>query len=128
VPTGRAYAAMAALRGDPSDGLPGVPGIGEKTAAVLLARYGDLAGLRRALDEGDRALRGTQRVKLEAARDYLEVAPSVVDVVRDIPLADVPDAVPARPADLAGLAELATRWGLASSVQRVTAALAKAAA
>jgi 5'-3' exonuclease len=127
VPDGRAYAAMAALRGDPSDGLPGVPGIGEKTAAALLARYGDLAGLRRAVDDGDRALRGTQRTRLEAARDYLEVAPSVVDVVRDIPLPDVPDAVPAQPADLAGLAELATRWGLASSVQRVTAALAKAA-
>ena len=127
VPDGRAYAAMAALRGDPSDGLPGVPGIGEKTAAALLSRYGDLAGLRRALDEGDRAIRGTQRARLEAARDYLDVAPSVVDVVRDVPLGDVQDAVPAEPADLAALAGLAARWGLASSVTRVTAALAKAA-
>jgi 5'-3' exonuclease len=127
VPDGRAYAAMAALRGDPSDGLPGVPGIGEKTAAALLARYGDLAGLRRALDEGDRSIRGAQRVRLEAARGYLDVAPSVVDVRRDVPLDEVADAIPAQPADLPGLAELATRWGLASSVTRVTAALAKAA-
>jgi 5'-3' exonuclease len=127
VPDGRAYAAMAALRGDPSDGLPGVPGIGEKTAAALLARYGDLAGLRRALDDGDRLIRGAQRVRLEAARGYLDVAPSVVDVRRDVPLGEVADAVPAEPADLHGLAELAARWGLASSVTRVTAALAKAA-
>jgi 5'-3' exonuclease len=127
VPDGQAYAAMAALRGDPSDGLPGVPGIGEKTAAALLARYGDLAGLRRALDEGDRSIRGVQRARLEAARGYLDVAPSVVDVRRDVPLGEVADAIPAQPADLPTLAELATRWGLASSVTRVTAALAKAA-
>jgi 5'-3' exonuclease len=127
VPDGRAYAAMAALRGDPSDGLPGVPGIGEKTAAALLARYGDLPGLRRAVDEGDRSIRGAQRARLEAARGYLDVAPSVVDVRRDVPLAEVADAIPAQPADLPALAELATRWGLASSVTRVTAALAKVA-
>jgi 5'-3' exonuclease len=127
VPDGRAYAAMAALRGDPSDGLPGVPGIGEKTAAALLSRYGDLAGLRRALDDGDRAIRGAQRARLEAARCYLDVAPSVVDVVRDVPLPELADAVPAKPADLPVLAGLAARWGLASSVTRVTAALAKAA-
>jgi len=127
VPDGRAYAAMAALRGDPSDGLPGVPGIGEKTAAALLSRYGDLAGLRRALDDGDRAIRGAQRARLEAARGYLDVAPSVVDVVRDVPLPELADAVPAQPADLPALAGLAARWGLASSVTRVTAALAKAA-
>jgi 5'-3' exonuclease len=127
VPDGRAYAAMAALRGDPSDGLPGVPGIGEKTAAALLARYGDLAGLRRAVDDGDRSIRGAQRARLEAARGYLDVAPSVVDVVRDVPLGKIADVIPGEPADLHRLAELAARWGLASSVTRVTAALAKAA-
>ena len=127
VPDGHAYAAMAALRGDPSDGLPGVPGIGEKTAAGLLARYGDLAGLRRAVDDGDRSIRGAQRARLEAARGYLDVAPSVVNVRRDVPLGEVADAIPGQPADLPRLAELAAHWGLASSVTRVTAALAKAA-
>src|SRR5262249_24105239 len=42
---GPGYAELALLRGDPSDGLPGVPGIGEKTAAKLLAEFGDLAGI-----------------------------------------------------------------------------------
>ena len=50
VPAGR-YADFAALRGDPSDGLPGVPGIGEKTAARLVARYGGLAAIVAALDD-----------------------------------------------------------------------------
>ena len=42
---GPAYAELALLRGDPSDGLPGVPGIGEKTAATLLAQHGSLEGI-----------------------------------------------------------------------------------
>lgn len=41
---GPGYADFATLRGDPSDGLPGVPGVGEKTAAKLLESFGDLAG------------------------------------------------------------------------------------
>jgi hypothetical protein len=81
-PDGRQYAALAALPGDPSDGPPGVPGIGEKTAAALLRRSGHLAGLLRALDEGDTAITGAQRSRLQAARDYLAVAPTVVDVPR----------------------------------------------
>ncbi|MHB8301162.1 MAG: 5'-3' exonuclease, partial [Dermatophilaceae bacterium] len=80
VPTGQAYADMATLRGDASDGLPGVAGIGEKTAATLINRYGDLAGLRRALAAGDPQIKGAQRTRLEAASAYLDVAPTVVQV------------------------------------------------
>jgi 5'-3' exonuclease len=123
---GRQYAALAALRGDPSDGLPGVPGIGEKTAAALLKRSGDLDGLLRALDEGDTAITGAQRSRLQAARDYLAVAPTVVDVVRDIPLPPVPAALPAAPADPQALARLVERWGLASPVSHLIQALTAA--
>jgi 5'-3' exonuclease len=122
--SGRQYAALAALRGDPSDGLPGVPGIGDKTAAALLKRSGDLAGLLRALDAGDTAVTGAQTGKLNAARAYLDVAPTVVDVVRDVPLPDVPDALPREPADPQALAALVERWGLATSVDRVHQAIA----
>ncbi len=123
VETGRAYGEMAVLRGDPSDGLPGVAGVGEKTAVGLLRRYGGLAALLAAVDAGDAGISPGQLAKLTAARDYLAVAPTVVEVVRDIPLADVDDALPTGPADVQALADLADRWGLRSSVNRLLAAL-----
>ena len=121
--SGRGYAEMAVLRGDPSDGLPGVPGVGEKTAVGLLHRYGGLAPLLAAVQAGDPGISPGQRGKLAAASEYLARAPAVVDVVLDIPLAEVDDALPTAPADVPALAELADRWGLRSSVNRVLAAL-----
>ncbi|WP_265522818.1 5'-3' exonuclease [Oerskovia flava] len=123
VPTGQAYADMAVLRGDPSDGLPGVRGIGEKTAVALLDRYGDLAGVLAARDSGDRGLTATQRTRLTEASDYLDVAPTVVHVVRDAPLGEVADVVPSVPTDPVALDALAERWGLRSSVDRLLTAL-----
>jgi 5'-3' exonuclease len=123
LPSGQAYADMAVLRGDPSDGLPGVPGIGEKTAVALLARYGDLAGVLAARDAGDPGLTATQRRRLSEASDYLDVAPLVVRVAPDAPVGDVDDALPTAPADPDALAALTERWGLGSSVPRVLAAL-----
>jgi 5'-3' exonuclease len=123
VPTGRAYADMATLRGDPSDGLPGVAGIGEKTAAALMVRYGDLNGLLVAVRGGDAALSpGTVR-KLTAAADYLAVAPAVVRVVRDAPIPPVDDLLPATPAHPDALVTLAARWGIDSSLARLVEAL-----
>ncbi|MFZ5869698.1 MAG: 5'-3' exonuclease [Actinomycetota bacterium] len=116
---GDAYADLAVLRGDPSDGLPGVPGIGEKTATALLARYGDLAGVLAALDAVDPGLTKAQRARLDAAREYLAAAPAVVRVLRDADLPEVDGAVPGQPADPAALVELAERWGIGSSLARV---------
>jgi 5'-3' exonuclease len=127
VPTGRAYAEMAVLRGDPSDGLPGVPGIGEKTAAGLVRRFGGLAGLLDAVAEGSSAIAPGQRAKLAGAADYLAVAPRVVDVVTDVPVPrDLDDRLPAGPADVDALTELADRWGLRSSINRVLQAFTQA--
>lgn len=124
VASGAAYADMAVLRGDPSDGLPGVPGIGEKTAAALVGRYGSLDGVLAARDAGDPGLTATQRRRLEEAADYLRVAPLVVRVAPDAPVGDVDDALPQVVADPETLVALAERWGLASSVRRVVDALA----
>ena len=120
---GAAYADMAVLRGDPSDGLPGVAGIGEKTAARLLAEFGDLDGIRRAADEGARGLAPGARAKLLAATDYLDVAPAVVNVLRDARLPQTNAALPTSPADADALDALAERWGIRSSVSRLSEAL-----
>ncbi|WP_328296120.1 5'-3' exonuclease [Kineococcus sp. NBC_00420] len=123
VSTGQAYADMAVLRGDPSDGLPGVPGIGEKTAAALVNRYGDLAALLAAADDPTTGLSPGQRRKLLDARDYLTAAPVVVNTARDVPLPDLDDTLPREPADLDALGALVHRWGIQSSVERVLTAL-----
>lgn len=120
---GGGYADLALLRGDPSDGLPGVPGIGEKTAARLLADFGDLAGIMAAVDDPKAKLTPSQRRRLDEARPYLAVAPKVVRVAGDVPLPDVDTALPRAPRDPAALEELAGRWGLGGSLQRLLGTL-----
>ena len=124
VATGAGYADMAVLRGDPSDGLPGVPGIGEKTAAALVHRYGSLVGILAARDAGDAGLTATQRRRLTESADYLAVAPNVVRVAPDAPVPAFDDRLPKVVADPEALVALAERWGLSSSVKRVVDALA----
>ena len=124
--TGQAYADMSVLRGDPSDGLPGVAGIGEKTAAALITRCGDLAGLRAAAADPGSGLSPGQRRKLVDAAAYLDAAPVVVQTARDAPVPGVDDALPREPADPDALEALVERFGLRSSVGRVLTALAAA--
>ena len=123
VPTGQAYADMATLRGDASDGLPGVAGIGEKTAAALINRYGDLASLRRALAEGDPQIKGAQRTRLEAASAYLDAAPIVVQVALDAPIPDFDASLPRQVGDLTLLSSLASSYALTTPINRVLSAL-----
>ncbi|WP_418275606.1 5'-3' exonuclease [Isoptericola jiangsuensis] len=125
VPTGTAYAEMAVLRGDPSDGLPGVAGIGEKTAAKLLATFGTLDRVLEAAAAGEPGVTPSQRSKIAAAADYLAVAPGVVRVAADAPVGDVDDALPRAPRDTEALTALVERWGVRSSVDRVLRALAE---
>jgi len=122
---GGAYADYAALRGDPSDGLPGVPGVGDKTAAALITAFGSLERLLASLDatEATRTLSGVSpsvRARLRAARDYLDVAPAVVQVRQDVPVRrDLRTELPSAPRDPEALLDLSDRWGLESSVGRL---------
>lgn len=125
---GAGYADFATLRGDPSDGLPGVPGIGEKTAASLITTYGSLDAVVAAAQAGDPGARATVHGKVLAALDYLAVAPLVVGVARDVPVPEHDDRLPAAPADADLLDDLVQRWNLGSSVARLRAALASNAA
>jgi 5'-3' exonuclease len=121
---GAAYADMAALRGDPSDGLPGVTGIGDKTAAKLITQFGSLDALLAAARAESREVPLKIRTRLAEAADYLAVAPTVVRVAVDAPVEQSgPDAVPTKPVDPDRVAELAERWNLGSSVKRLLAAL-----
>ena len=121
IPGGR-YADFAVLRGDPSDGLPGVPGIGEKTAAALIRAFGDLVTLKDALDKGHGGFPPGTRKKLEAARDYLDVAPPVVRTATDVPLpGDIDGSLPSVPADQEALTEIGAELGLGSSLARFRA-------
>ncbi|MEU3193230.1 5'-3' exonuclease [Streptomyces sp. NPDC006992] len=121
---GRGYADLAVLRGDPSDGLPGVRGVGEKTAAKLLAEYGDLAGIRAAAADPVSRLTPAQRTKFAEAADYLDVAPTVVRVARDVALPDADLSLPRSPRDPELLEQLAERWGLGGSLRRLLEVLA----
>ncbi|MGJ5895954.1 5'-3' exonuclease [Streptomyces niveiscabiei] len=116
---GRGYADLALLRGDPSDGLPGVPGIGEKTAAKLLAEFGDLAGIMAAVDDPSAKLTPSQRKRLDESRPYVAVAPKVVRVAGDVPLPEVETALPRAARDGELVAALGARWGLGGSLGRL---------
>jgi 5'-3' exonuclease len=117
------YADFATMRGDASDGLPGVPGVGEKTASSLLLRYGDLRGIiAAAADPGSEMSPGPRRKILDAA-DYLAVAPQVVAVARELDLPIYDATLPHAPRDPDRLAELAERYGLNSPVERLITAL-----
>ncbi len=118
------YVDFAVLRGDASDGLPGVAGIGEKTAASLLTTHGDLAAIADAAARGEGMSAGVQ-AKVVAGADYLAVAPTVVRVVRDLSL-EVPDTrltpLTADAADAA--ASFTSQWGLTAAFERAATAIA----
>lgn len=121
---GRSYAAFAALRGDPSDGLPGVPGVGEKTAAALVRSFGTIEAMVAAIDAGHGGFPAGSRAKLVAARAYLQACMPVVEVATDAPVKLEGGELPSMPADPARVAALDERWDLGSPLGRVLSALA----
>lgn len=80
---------LKALKGDSSDNIPGVPGIGEKTAAKLLNDYQDLDGIYAHLDE----ITGSTKTKLETGRDSAYMSKRLAQIMFDAPvkLSDLPD-------------------------------------
>ncbi|MEO7260368.1 MAG: 5'-3' exonuclease [Jatrophihabitantaceae bacterium] len=124
VPAGH-YADFAMLRGDPSDGLPGVAGIGAKTAALVVAKFGTIENIVAVAQSGDQAMSSSVRVKVLAALDYLAVAPAVVRGRTDVPVDQLHTTIPAEPADADMLAALGERFGIQNSIGRLTSTLAK---
>lgn len=117
---GRAYRDFAVLRGDPSDGLPGVRGVGPKLAAALLARYGSLDGILEAARGSDD--QGIALGKVRRDLGYVERAVKVVTIPTDLPIPEVDLTRPRREPD-ASVFSLAERYGLAGALRRLVAAL-----
>ena len=122
---GPAYAELALLRGDPSDGLPGVPGVGEKTAATLLAQHGSLERILAAANDPKSKMSKAYRTKLLAAADYIEKAEPVVRVASDADLdwSTSSDALPLVAEHPRKVAKLAEQYGVTSSIGRLQKAL-----
>jgi len=116
---GDRYFDYAVLRGDPSDGLPGVHGIGEKTASHLVAKYGSLDAILAAPD-----ISATIRAKLRADAEYLAAARKVVWMARDAPVTGGDGSVPRMPTHPQKVEALAERYGLKAATKRLTEALA----
>jgi 5'-3' exonuclease len=120
-----AYVDYATLRGDASDGLPGVSGIGEKTAASLLNTYGSLDGILAAASQPQSKINASIRAKLAAGIDYLAVAPTVVAVARDLNFDLNWDdlELPSEPKDSERFRELTDLLELSGSANRILASL-----
>ncbi len=117
------YADFSTLRGDNSDGLPGVAGVGDKTAATLINRFADIAGVIAAAQDPDSDLAPGPRGKIKAAADYLAVAPQVVAVVRDLDLGEYDATLPRTPAHPDDVIALDQRWDLGGAAVRLVEAL-----
>lgn len=126
---GPAYAELALLRGDPSDGLPGVPGVGEKTAATLLAQHGSLENILAAAHDPKSKISKAYRTKLLTATDYIDKAQPVVRVASNlspdakIDWSTASDELPLVAAHPRKVVKLAEQYGVTSSIGRLQKAL-----
>ena len=120
---GDRYDLFAMFRGDPSDGLPGVKGIGEKGAAIIANNFASVDDALQAAHEGSELLAPALAKKIIAGTDYLKIAPKLVRVARDAPLPKADLSLPKAPADLSAIYLFKERYALGASVDRLISAL-----
>ena len=120
---GDRYALFAMFRGDPSDGLPGVRGIGEKGAALIANAFGNIDDALAGAHAGHDSLPPALAKKIIAGSDYLKIAPTVVQVARNAPLPEIDLSMPKSPKDLSDIYQFKERYGLGASVDRLISAL-----
>jgi 5'-3' exonuclease len=120
---GDRYALFAMFRGDPSDGLPGVKGIGEKGAALIANNFATTDEALAAALAGDPALPAPLAKKIIAGEEYLKIAPTLVHCARDVALPSMDLSIPKKPSDLSQIYQMKDEYGLGASVDRLIAAL-----
>ena len=120
---GDRYGLFATFRGDPSDGLPGVKGIGEKGAALIARHYESAEAALAGAERGDEVLSPALRKKIIEGREYLSFAPKLVSCATDVPLPKLDLAIPKRPKSLEPIMHFKEDYGLGASVDRLLAAL-----
>jgi 5'-3' exonuclease len=120
---GDRYAMFATFRGDASDGLPGVKGIGEKGAALISTHFASIADAIVAAQNGDERLPAALARKIIAGMDYLAIAPTVVNCARDVPLPEIELDMPKAPADFSKIYQIKEKYSLGASVDRLISAL-----
>lgn len=124
VADGTAYRALAALRGDPSDGIPGAPRIGEKTAAKLVAGYGGLEEIIAAAQAGakEHGLSDLRRQSIVEHADAVRAGARVMEGLPDLDVAEFVEAAGSAP-DAQRAAALGAEWGLERAIARALEAL-----
>lgn len=120
------YVDFAVLRGDPSDGLPGVKGIGDKTAATLITTHGDLTSARTAATDPNTKMAPRVRTALLDSADYLDNATKVVRTATDVPLPAIDTRLRPEPADPTTVDKLTQTYGLTNNIKRLREALTTA--
>ena len=120
---GERYALFATYRGDPSDGLPGVKGIGEKGAALIATHFATIEESIAAAHAGDSRLPTALAKKIIAGSDYLAIAPTVVNCARNVPLPQLDISIPKPPTDLSSIYQMKEEYALGASVDRLISAL-----
>lgn len=120
---GDRYALFAMFRGDPSDGLPGVKGIGVKGAAHIANHFHSVEDVISAAEENHSSLTPALTKRILAGRDYLAIAPTLVQCAKDISLPNVSLSLPKYPKDIKVIREMQEKYALGASVDRLVSAL-----
>lgn len=120
---GDRYALFAMFRGDPSDGLPGVKGIGEKGAALIANNFASVDEAIAGAKSGHAALSASLAKKIIDGTDYLKIAPTLVNCARDVAIPEMKIDMPTKPADLSDIYAMKEEYGLGASVDRLISAL-----
>jgi 5'-3' exonuclease len=120
---GDRYALFAMFRGDPSDGLPGVRGIGEKGAALIANNFATVEEALAAAHAENEVLSKSLAKKIIEGTEYLKIAPTLVHCARDVSIPQMKIAMPQKPADLSDIYRIKDEYGLGASVDRLISAL-----
>ena len=120
---GERYGLFAMIRGDSSDGLPGIRGIGEKGAASIANQFERLEEVMIAAANGDERLTPNLCKKLLASADYAAIAPKLVSCATDIALPEMSIDLPTKPKSMEKINFLKEEYGLGTSIDRIVSAL-----